>query len=60
MRLEQLYHQQELRAIFAENYCHDKPETRTIIDRAMNLGLTAKEIDTLLSAAHTSGMEDAQ
>lgn len=58
MRLDQLYTQEEIKAGFVENYCDNQPEVKTIIDRAMNLGLTARDIETLLSSAFERGMKE--
>lgn len=59
MRLEQLYSQEEMRSHCAENYCDGRDGVRAIIDRALNLGLTFRELDQLLASAHNRGMRDA-
>lgn len=60
MTLEQIYNQEELRSHFAANYCDNYYGALKIIDRFINLGATAAEIDTLLASAHERGMKDAR
>lgn len=59
MNLNELYTHEELLDGMTENYTKDSAKCRPILDRILNKGITAFELETLLSSAYQRGQAEA-